>query len=415
MVTRALRRRLAHLPLGIVEEACRRGVVHAGAREQLYGVDIVATVALPPDQTSPFDLPKVHGDDGPASSDPHWHGVLPFDPSSDGTAHLAATQLCATEGDVFATVLGDDLAELEQRLDRLTGEIALDVEPHRKTPELLSLVEEPSRQRYVELVEAAVRAMHSSSTLDKVVLARRVLVELAAPLDPAAALEHMAEREPSCTRYSVPFDDGRLIGASPELLISRRGEMISSHPLAGTISLEDDAIDAALLSKSTKDVEEHRLVVDDIAERLLGLVDELDVPTTPSIVGLRDVAHLGTSITARSGHGGPSALALLRAIHPTPAIGGVPRGESLSIIRELEARDRGLFGGAVGWSSANGDGEWVLAIRGALLVGSRIDVCAGAGIVPASDPSSEGEETRVKLASILEALVPGSSALLSRE
>ena len=414
MVTRALRRRLAHLPLGIVEEACRRGVVHAGAREQLYGVDIVATVALPPDQTSPFDLPEVEGDDGPASSDPRWHGALPVDPLSDGTAHLAATQVCAVDGAVFATVLGDELSELEHRLEQLACDVDLDFEPHRRTPELLSLVEEPSRQHYVALVEAAVRAMRSSSTLDKVVLARRVLVELAAPLDPAAALEHMAKREPSCTRYSVPFDGGRLIGASPELLIARRGETISSHPLAGTISLEDEAIDAALLSTSTKDVEEHRLVVDDIAHRLADLVEELDVPTTPSIVGLRDVAHLGTSINARSGPGGPSALTLLRAIHPTPAVGGVPRGESLSIIRELEARDRGLFGGAVGWSSANGDGEWVLAIRGALLAGSHIDVCAGAGIVPASDPSSEGEETRVKLASILEALVPGCAALLSR-
>jgi isochorismate synthase EntC len=188
---------------------------------------------------------------------------------------------------------------------------------------------------------------------------------------------------------------------------------VSSHPLAGTVALGGRDVDPTTLHSSAKDLEEHQLVVEDIAARLAPLVATITVPTTPSLVALRDVAHLGTSIVATTEDGGPSALSLLRAIHPTPAIGGVERDAAIATIARLETHDRGLFGGAVGWGTSDGDGEWLLAIRGALVHGARIEVAAGAGIVPASNPAAEAEETRVKLASILEALAPGSAARLT--
>lgn len=414
MAWHALRRRLDRLPRSLLTRASRDGVVHATNDLQLYGVDIIATTTLNPDRDVPFELPVVDGDEGPHASNPRWHGVLPFDPHEEGVAHLPATQLCVDQGAIFATAIGDDLDELTHRLRMLENDETDSTRVWQDFPHILSLREEPSRQRYVDLVAQAIEALHDTEDLEKIVLARRVLVALSTPLDPATALHHMETRDPTCTRYCVPTNLGRLIGASPELLISLHDGVVSSHPLAGTISLAGGQRSMAALAGSAKDAEEHRLVVDDIADRLGAIIDQINVPSTPSIVELRDVAHLGTVITGRARRTHENSVALLRTIHPTPAIGGVPREKSLALIRQLERRARGAFGGAVGWSTADGDGEWVLAIRGALLKGTSVEVCAGAGIVSASDPRSEGEETRLKLASILEAVLPGSGALLSR-
>ena len=231
-----------------------------------------------------------------------------------------------------------------------------------------------------------------------------------ADLDPVAVIDRMLEREPTCTLFSLPIEEGRFVGASPEMLIGRRGRSVRSHPLAGTIARTED--DLTGLVQSGKNIEEHRLVVDDIAARLEGLVEDLDVPEAPEVVTLRAVRHLGTEIRATVPEAGPSALDLLAAVHPTPAIGGVPRSRALDTIARLETSPRGLFGGAVGWSDARGDGDWVLGIRGALLSGRTAVVRAGAGIVRGSQPADEARETRIKLLSILDALAPGCASLL---
>jgi menaquinone-specific isochorismate synthase len=108
----------------------------------------------------------------------------------------------------------------------------------------------------------------------------------------------------------------------------------------------------------------------------------------------------------------PSVLELVAALHPTPAVGGVPRDDALALIAALEPGPRGSWAGPLGWIDAAGDGDWVVGLRSATLSGATATVWAGAGIVAASDPEAEQAEVAVKLAPVLEGLAPGCSTLL---
>ncbi len=241
-----------------------------------------------------------------------------------------------------------------------------------------------------------------------------------------AVLGRLWAQEPSCTIFSFPdgAGGGRFLGASPELLVRRRGDAVGCHPLAGTVGLRPEAgpggdgepADLVGFLSSAKDRLEHELVVEAIVEALAPRCTHLEVPAAPSLVRLRTVAHLGTAIEGRlaAAEGGrtPSVLELLADLHPTPAVGGLPRSLALACIDRLEPAGRGLWAGPVGWVDAAGDGRWVIGIRSATVEGSAATLTAGAGIVAGSDPWEEVAETTVKLASVLDALAPGASRLL---
>jgi menaquinone-specific isochorismate synthase len=270
-----------------------------------------------------------------------------------------------------------------------------------------------SREGYRDLVTRIVGEMG----VDKVVLARSLTAELSGPLPLSSVLRRMRAHEPACTIFSFPVPDGTFFGASPELLIARRGRRIWCHPLAGTIARGEtartDADAQGRLVASAKDRAEHRYVVDDIAAALRPFCDELTVPDQPSLVAFRAVAHLGTRI---EGHlrGDTTVLQLLERMHPTPAVGGTPREAALEIIAKGEPVPRGYWAGPVGWVDAQGDGEWMIGIRSARLHtdGRTLSLHAGAGVVADSDPEAEAAETDVKFSSVLESLVPGGSAEL---
>jgi isochorismate synthase EntC len=200
------------------------------------------------------------------------------------------------------------------------------------------------------------------------------------------------------------------VGASPELLVRRRGAEISCHPLAGTITLPPnvapDDYETWLLG-STKNLHEHSVVVDEIVLNLAHVYEEIYADPEPSIVALRTVAHLGTHVSARHPTlaNAPDALDVLRLLHPTAAVGGIPREPAYDLIQRLEQHDRGAFAGPVGWMDARGDGEWWIGLRGVLLSGVSFEAWAGAGIVSESDPIAEREETRTKLAVVLSSLL----------
>jgi isochorismate synthase len=215
----------------------------------------------------------------------------------------------------------------------------------------------------------------------------------------------------------MPVPDGVFFGASPELLVARHGGRVSCHPLAGTVPRGDtaraDADAQRDLARSSKNREEHRYVVDEIATTLAPFCTELSVPEEPSLVAFRSVAHLGTRIEGQLAR--PlGVLDLLERLHPTPAVGGTPRAEALAFIARREAGERGYWAGPVGWTGAGGDGEWMIGIRSACLHDdeSSVTLRAGAGIVAGSEPAAEAAETDVKLATVLEAVVPGSSVQL---
>lgn len=277
-------------------------------------------------------------------------------------------------------------------------------------PKLVSFLYSPSPDDYAASVAEAVQRLRQN-VLQKVVLARSCQGILSADISTSAVATRLHHLEPSCTIYAVPTTgDRRFTGASPELLVSQIGSAVHCHPLAGTISIEG-MIDSTAYTKwlhgSPKNRIEHRIVVDEMVTRLSELCDSVVSDPEPSIVALRSVAHLGTEISGIA-HKDVSVLDLVASLHPTPAVGGLPREMAEELIGELEPHRRGAYAGAVGWFNPIGDGAWWVAIRGIFTSGSQFEVWAGAGIVADSDPSAEREETKYKIDSVLHAIGLGT-------
>jgi isochorismate synthase len=346
-------------------------------------------------------------------------GALPFDRSAPGALVVPVLTIRVDgDGGARATLVAttDDEKVLHAELANLLG-LARDVEDRlaeRDDEPSPALVEVPTGAAYADAVAVAVAAI-AAGRLDKVVLARSVEARFPAPPDLGRVVGRLRRQEPSCTTFSLPVPGGRFVGATPELLVRRRQPTVTCHPLAGTVGLSGDAGGDAetvrQLLASAKDRREHRLVVDDIAAVLGPRCAELRVPDEPSLVRFRSVAHLGTAIQGTLLDDEP-VLDLLAALHPTPAVGGVPLDAALAAITTLETTRRGYWAGPVGWVDAAGDGEWMIGLRSATVHGRLARLHAGAGIVAGSDPAAELAETTVKLAPVLDALAPGTSGRL---
>ncbi len=261
-------------------------------------------------------------------------------------------------------------------------------------------------EHYLAAVTAARDAVRAGS-LQKAVIAREVMVRSNTPIDVHAVLLRLRASFGSSYRYSI---DG-FIGASPELLVRVDGNTVESHPLAGTAPRTGDpATDArvaAELIASTKNQVEHRAVIDMVHDTLLPWCSFLDWEPEPSIVTVANVQHLGSRVEGHLSDPRPNVLDLVRALSPTPALGGAPRAEALALIAEVEGFERGRYGGAVGWVDAAGNGTWAVAIRCAELSADRrtARLVAGGGIVAESEPLAELAETQAKLQAMLSAIV----------
>ena len=254
------------------------------------------------------------------------------------------------------------------------------------------------------LVRSAVERIRSGE-LDKVVLARDVVADVDGVLDPRHLLVNLAERYPSCWTFSI---DG-LVGATPELLVRRTGDLVTSRVLAGTVrrrgDVEADASLAQRLLASDKDTEEHEYAVDSVARALAAHCTDLEVPERPHVLELANVQHLATDVTGRLADRAP-VLALAASLHPTAAVCGTPTERAMAMIRDIEGMDRARYAGPVGWFDAHGDGEFGIALRCAEIdtEAGTVRSFAGCGIVAGSDPELELAETVAKLAPIRDAL-----------
>jgi menaquinone-specific isochorismate synthase len=253
-----------------------------------------------------------------------------------------------------------------------------------------------SAPEWEQAVGEAVHRIKHSAELRKVVLARDLYATANRPIDPRALLERLSGRYPGCYTFAC---DG-LVGATPELLISRDGWRVSSLVLAGTTPrgatpAEDSDLATALLG-SAKENEEHQYAAASLQNALAPLCQAMYVAPHPALIRLPNLQHLGTRVRGTLISADRSALGLAAAVHPTAAVGGTPTDAAVELIRELESMDRERYAGPVGWVDADGNGEWGIALRCAQLGGNRARLVAGCGIVAGSDPAAELAETITK-------------------
>lgn len=284
-------------------------------------------------------------------------------------------------------------------LTTVDGETGADPDPDpiRPLPPVRFADQSAQLDRWRDGVAAVVEAIRAG-TVDKVVLALDLPGRAADPVDPRALLDRLVAGYPGCWAYAV---DG-LVGATPELLVARRGERVRSAPVAGTMPrAAGDAPDtgvAALLG-SAKEAHEHALVVESVVERLAPYCTELTAPPAPTMLRLPTVVHLTSEVTGRLANP-VSALRLAGALHPTAAVAGTPTDRALAVIRATESMDRGRYAGPVGWVDARGDGEWGIALRCAEITGSDVRLFAGCGIVAGSEPETEAAEWNAKISAV---------------
>jgi menaquinone-specific isochorismate synthase len=258
----------------------------------------------------------------------------------------------------------------------------------------------------MHLVAAMVAELEGASgsrgAVRKVVLARDLLVSTGGPVDRRALVERLAQRFPDCWTFLC----GDLVGATPELLVRRKGDRVESLVIAASVprgrdSDEDEQL-AALLG-SDKHQLEHNLSVSSVTETLGKVCADLEVDSRPRVLRYDNVQHLaswiqGTLLEPRT------VLELIDLLHPTPAVCGTPTELAMDRIRKLEGMERDGYSGPVGWVDAVGDGEMCIALRCAQLTPSGARLFAGAGIVVGSEPARELEETEVKFRAILSCL-----------
>ena len=373
--------------------------------------------------TAVGDDPVVPGATGPVAvggfsfaadggRSPTWEGFAP--------ASLVVPQLSIARGEhdgrrethltLTALATPDDVPEeLLQRLLTRAGELhtgtalpLLDPAPTGRFE--VSSVMPP--EHYEHAVAQAVTAIRRGA-LEKVVLAREVLIRAPAPHDAAAVFGVLRDAFPACFSFCVGRGDATLIAASPELLMRREGLRASTLALAGsTRRSADPSVDDHLgeqLLRSEKDRAEQAIVTRRIEQTLRPHALWVTTAPEPALVQVANIQHLATPIRAQLAR--PiDAIELVGLMHPTPAVGGEPFAVAEPLIPALEGLDRGWYAGPVGWSDRHGDGEFCVALRCALLRGREARCYAGVGVVGESDPASELAETEIKLAALLPVL-----------
>lgn len=249
--------------------------------------------------------------------------------------------------------------------------------------------------------------------LEKVVLARVCEMRFNTQIEPLAALRYLSSEYPETYRFLFePRPQHAFLGATPELLIGVQGGRVETMGLAGSIARgttpEETAALGQELLNSTKDRHEHQLVVDAMAVNLAEKVDDLHIGEM-GVMTLSNIQHLHTPIWGKR-KADYDILSLVQGLHPTPALGGKPRDKALKLIAEMEPVPRGWYAAPIGWIDGEGNGQFGVAIRSAVIQDKRVWLYAGAGIVEGSEPQKEWDETALKFRPMLQAFTAGGAS-----
>lgn len=243
--------------------------------------------------------------------------------------------------------------------------------------------------------------------LKKVVLARELRLMFDQPVEAEAILFNLYHQQHESFIFVFESNGDTFLGASPERLVKKEGDNVFSTCLAGSISRgktdeEDKRLGEQLLNDQ-KNLIEHGFVVEMIKEALEESCDEVILPDKPQLMKIRDIQHLYTPVIGRC-QKDASILRLVDRLHPTPALGGLPKKEAVEKIRAVEELDRGFYAAPLGWVDYRGNGEFAVSIRSGLIQNQEASLFAGCGVVADSDSESEYLETGLKFRPMQRAL-----------
>ncbi|MDR7075464.1 anthranilate synthase component 1 [Neobacillus niacini] len=296
-------------------------------------------------------------------------------------------------------------SDIEKRLDQRIGELKQHAIYQEDTPFNFSgFQSETSKEEFIKNVEIAKEHIKAGDIF-QVVLSRRMKSSFQG--SPLSLYRKHRAHNPTPYMFYIDFNGYTVIGSSPESLIKTRGSQVFSNPIAGTKrrgkTTEEDQLIAKELKSDEKELAEHKMLVD-LGRNDLGRVCEFGSVTVDKYMEVekfRHVIHLVSEVSGTLTKSN-SNLDALAACLPAGTVSGAPKIRAMEIINKLEKSKRGLYSGAIGYLSANGNMDFALAIRTMILKDNTAYIQAGAGIVHDSDPESEYEETINKLKAFLE-------------
>lgn len=347
-------------------------------------------------------------------------GGMAFDPEkdrsplwkkfSDSEFTVATYMLTKYNNQFYVTtnvrVSKDDYA------DKLVAKINNDLDLLLNGPAMVSrktdLIEkvEIEPDKWKQTVDLATKQIKTSN-IEKIVLSREIRVKLNQQAEIATVLHDLLVTQTNSYVFAFERGEDCFVGATPERLIKIENEQFFSTCLAGTAprgrTTEEDKALANQLFRDEKNRSEHDFVVKMIKHAISPYCTNIEVPNEPVIYPLKNLQHLFTPVSAKVNRN-VSIFDIVGKLHPTPALGGLPRQESLQFIRDHEVLDRGWYGAPIGWLDHNNNGEFAVAIRSGLIQGAEASLFAGCGVVRDSDPEAEYEETNIKFVPMLSVL-----------
>ena len=209
--------------------------------------------------------------------------------------------------------------------------------------------------------------------------------------------------------YFLQLDEFQIVGSSPEILVRLENDEVTVRPIAGTRKRgkddqHDKALEAELLA-DPKELAEHLMLID-LGRNDAGRVSQIGSVTLTENMLVERYSHVMHIVSNVRGKLNPemSAMDVLRATFPAGTVSGAPKVRAMEIIAELEPTKRGIYSGAVGYLSWNGNMDTAIAIRTAVIKNQQLHIQAGAGIVYDSVPQSEWDETMNKARAIVAAV-----------
>lgn len=352
---------------------------------------------------------------------PSLFGGFSFDPLKEKTAlwskysaalfHLPKYMLTIIKGEAYFTTnlvctQHDDLSLFDKVMKERQEVLSLSnhkpVLAKLEIKEIVEMNPEAWKQTITEVVHDFV-----GSELKKVVLARELRLHFTDVIQAESVLKNLLDEQRDSFTFAFESNGDCFIGASPERLVKKDGASLFSACLAGSIGRgatpeEDGKLGDELLNDQ-KNLIEHQYVVDMIKAAMQETCDEVILPDQPELMKMKYIQHLYTPVIGKNREG-TSILHLVNRLHPTPALGGLPKQAAVDKIREVEQLDRGLYAAPLGWLDYRGNGEFAVAIRSGLIQGNEASLFAGCGIVADSNAESEYKETSIKFRPMLAAL-----------